>query len=89
MGKRERKKYYRLKSLKEATMIFTIILILFVLVMKFDDSIISILLTNIGFGVTLPILVICYIVAYAVNYAYGEMDIKTKKDNNQDNLKSE
>ena len=88
MEKSERKKYYRLKALKESSMVFSIILILFVLVMKFDNSIFSVLLSNIGFKATIPILVllfICYTVVYAVNYAYGEMDIKVKKDD----LKSE
>lgn len=88
MEKSERKKYYRLKALKESSMVFSIILILFVLVMKFDNSIFSVLLSNIGFKATIPILVllfICYTVVYAVNYAYGEMDIRVKKDD----LKSE
>ena len=65
-------------------MVFSIILILIILVIKFDDSIFSVILSNIGFKATIPILIllfICYIIAYAVNYAYGEMDIKTKKEN--------
>ncbi|MBC5996332.1 hypothetical protein EAI30_10400 [Romboutsia ilealis] len=84
MEKNKRKKYYRLKALKEASMVFSIILILIILVIKFDDSIFSVILSNIGFKATIPILIllfICYIIAYAVNYAYGEMDIKTKKEN--------
>ena len=84
MEKNKRKKYYRLKALKEASMVFSIILILIILVIKFDDSIFSVILSNIGFKATIPILIllfICYIISYAVNYAYGEMNIKTKKEN--------
>lgn len=83
MEKSERKKYYRLKALKESFMIFSIILILFVLAMKFDNHIFYVLISNMGFKFIIPIiflLFICYTLVYAINYAYGEMDIKVNND---------
>ena len=84
MEKSERKKYYRLKALRESFMIFLIILILFVLAIKFDNNIFNVFISNIGLKFIIPILVIllfiCYILVYSINYAYGEMDVKVNND---------
>ena len=83
MKKNERKKYYRIKALKESSIVFSIILILFVLAMKLDNSIFLVLISNIGFKAIIPILFLlfaCYIVIYVINFAYGEMDIKLNND---------
>lgn len=82
MEKHQRLKYYRLKALKEASIIATINLILIFLVIKFDNSTISFLLKNLGFGIVIVgviIFVIWYVITYIINYVYGELDIKVKK----------
>lgn len=83
MEKRGRLRHYRIKALKETLLIAMVSLILFYIGIKLDNSILFELLSNLKnelliIGVIL--FFIWYSIIYGVNYIYGEMDLRSKKD---------
>lgn len=83
MEKRRRLRHYRIKALKETLLIAIVSLILFYIGIKLDNSILFELLSNLKnelliIGVIL--FFIWYSIIYGVNYIYGEMDLRSKKD---------
>ncbi|SCG97969.1 MULTISPECIES: hypothetical protein [unclassified Romboutsia] len=83
MEKIYRLKQYGLKALKETVIIVLVSLILLYLGLKLDNSIILDLLINFKNIVLIAgivLFVIWYFIILGVNYIYGEMDIRSKKN---------
>ncbi len=83
MEKMYRLKQYGLKALKETVIIALVSSILLYLGLKLDNSIILNLLINfknIVFIAGIVLFVMWYSIIFGVNYIYGEMDVRSKKN---------
>ena len=83
MEKMYRLKQYGLKALKETVIIALVSSILLYLGLKLDNSIILNLLfnfKNIVFIAGIVLFVMWYSIIFGVNYIYGEMDVRSKKN---------
>lgn len=83
MEKRGRLRHYRIKALKETLLIAIVSLILFYIGIKLDNSILFELLSNLKNELLIIYVILFFIwysIIYGVNYIYGEMDLRSKKD---------
>ena len=83
MEKRGRLRHYRIKALKETLLIAMVSLILFYIGIKLDNSILFELLSNLKNELLIIYVILFFIwysIIYGVNYIYGEMDLRSKKD---------
>ena len=74
--------YYLRKSFRETLMGFIVIVILFFLAIKFGNSPISILLNSFKYWFIIIggiIFFAWFLIILLINYAYGQLDINSKK----------
>lgn len=85
MGNHQGIIYYLRKSFRETLMGFMVILILTFLAIKFGNSPISILLNSFKYWLIIIgaiIFISWFLIIFLINYAYGQLDISSKKRKN-------